>query len=864
MSLSNGQHKLKKANNMDNKLAPEWNEGLALYANSSIEDVLKKLETSSKGLSQPQANKRLTENGRNELQNSTITWIDVLKNQLKNPFLLIFIVIAIIYVFTKEYTESVILLIIMFVNTIIGFYQEYHSNRAMELLKSYLQSNIVVHRNGKDEVIQTNQLVPGDIIKLSAGDIVPADCRLIATENCTIDESMLTGESMPVKKMHELSDKKITAVHDAYTLAYAGTVMLDGDATAVVYATGRQTQMGSIATLATHAIVKSNLTKGTMQLAEIVLGLVVLSLALVLVADIFFKPGQLLFINFLLFAGALAITAVPSALPIVITFCLTKGAMTLQKHKMIVKRLSAIEDLGGIEVFCCDKTGTLTENRLSVNDVYSNDKEDILFFAALARPILEQAKKNVLSGFDHAVMDALDDEHKKALHDYSIVEELPFTYERYRTITFVEKNKQYALITKGPIEYILPLCSKLPQQETAALTAWVQEHEAQGNRVLALAIKNIDKLFKSEDIEKYDKEYETIGLLSFADPLKDTAAEAVKKAEALGVGIKVLSGDSADVCFAIAHQLGLEDKRENVVLGADFGQASEQQKKSLAYDKTIFARVTPQQKYEIITYLQEKYSVGYLGDGINNAPALKSAQVGMVVNTAAGVAREAAEIIMLQKSLLNVLLGIEEGRKIIINTLKYIKITISCNIALFYALIFSSLLIDYLPMLPLQLLFLDLISDFPLISISTDAVSKHELQKPLHYSMKEIWFITFLFGFVRLPFDFLVFMIFKSQPALLQTSWFVASALFQFVLIFSLRTKILFCRKPYPSLTLVGLCCIAVAIVLILPFTGLGHLIFSFVRPSLHDISVLLSIVAAYFVTTEIVKLLYYRVQSRE
>ena len=857
-------HIKKNKETHDNKPAPEWNEDLAVYANSSAQEVLKKLETSPKGLSESQAKERLAADGPNTLHKTTVTWLQVLKNQLKNPFLLIFIIIAIIYVFTKDYTESVILLMIMCVNTIIGFYQEYQSNRAMELLTSYLQTTITVHRDDKDVAIETNQLVPGDIIKLTAGDIVPADCRLLVTENCTIDESMLTGESMPVKKMHELSDKKITAVHDAYTLAYAGTVMLDGDATAVVYATGQQTQMGSIATLATHTIVKSNLTQGTMQLAIIVLGLVVVSLAVVLVADIFFKPGHLSFINFLLFAGALAITAVPSALPIVITFCLTKGAMALQKHKMIVKRLSAIEDLGGIEVFCCDKTGTLTENKLSVNDVYSNDKEDVLFFAALARPILEQAKKNVLNGFDQAVMDALADERKKALHDYSIVEEMPFTYERYRTITFVEKNKKYALITKGPIEYILPLCSKLTKQETAALTAWVQEHEAQGNRVLALAIKNIDKLFKSEDIQHYDKEYETIGLLSFADPLKDTAAEALKKAQALGVAIKVLSGDSADVCFAIAHQLGLEDKRENVVLGADFAHATEKERISLARTKTIFARVTPQQKYEIITYLQEKYSVGYLGDGINDAPALKSAQVGMVVNTAAGVAREAAEIIMLQKSLLNVLLGIEEGRKIIINTLKYIKITISCNIALFYALIFSSLLIDYLPMLPLQLLFLDLISDFPLISISTDAVSKHELQKPLHYSMKEIWFITFLFGFVRLPFDFLLFMIFKSQPALLQTSWFIASALFQFVLIFSLRTKILFCRKPYPSLTLLGLCCIAVAIVLILPFIGLGHLIFSFARPSLHDISVLLSIVAAYFVTTEMVKLLYYRVQSRK
>jgi Mg2+-importing ATPase len=829
------------------------------YANSSIAQVLKNLETSEKGLTSAEVKERLTQYGPNELEKTTVTWFDVLKNQIKNPFILIFILIAGVYFFTGEYTEGIILIIIMVANTAIGFYQEYHSNRAMELLKSYLQSQIVVHRNDKDDTVQTNQLVPGDIIKLSAGDIVPADCRLIATENCTIDESMLTGESMPVKKIHELSDKKITAIYDAYTAAFAGTVVMDGDAIGVVFATGQQTQMGSIAQLATKTIVKSALAQGTTRLAEIVLVLVVISLALVLGVNIFFKSGQMSFIQFLLFAGALAITAIPSALPVVITFCLTQGAMTLHKHKIIVKRLSAIEDFGSLEVFCSDKTGTLTENSLTVQDVYAIKDQDLLVYAALMKSILIPAHKNVLSGFDLAVVQALNDAQKKELKSYEIIEELPFTYERYRSISLVRKGSTHFLITKGPIEYILPLCSK--QHETAAIHNWVKAHETQGNRVLAIAVKQVTGKLNKDELDK-EKDYESLGLIAFADPLKDTAEKAIKKAQALGVQIKILSGDSADVCFAIAQKLGLEHRKENVVLGEDFSKKSEHQKKSLAYQHTIFARVTPQQKYEIITLLQEKYAVGYLGDGINDAPALKSAQVGIAVNTAAGVAREAAEIILLQKSLHNVLLGIEEGRKTIINTLKYIKITISCNIALFYALIFSSLLIDYLPMLPLQLTFLDLITDFPLISISTDPVSEKELQKPLRYSMKEVGFTTFFFGFVRLPFDFLIFMFFKSHPDLLQTSWFITSSLFQFVLIFSLRTKTFFLRKPYPSLLLSALCVLATTIVLVLPFTALGHTLFSFVRPSWHDMAIIFCIVGTYFGTTEIAKLLYYRVQK--
>jgi len=851
-------------NEQNKKPLAEWNEDISFYANSRIEDVLKKLETSEKGLSQAEAQKRLNANGPNALQNTTITWFDVLKNQIKNPFILIFIVIAGVYFFSQQYIEGIILVVIMVINTAIGFFQEYHSNRAMELLKSYLQSTITVHRDNKDVAIETYKLVPGDVIKLQAGDVIPADCRLIVTENCTIDESMLTGESVPVKKMHEISDTKITAVHDAYTIGFTGTIIVDGDAIAVIFATGQHTQMGAIAQLATHSIVKSNLAKGTTQLAEIVLMLVVASLIIVLGINIFFKSGQLSFLNFLLFAGALAITAIPTALPIVITFCLTQGAMALHKHKMIVKRLSAVEDLGGIEILCCDKTGTLTENVLSVNDVYAPDKEDILLFAALTKSILELAKKNVLNGFDQAVVNALNDEQKQALQQYIIEAELPFTYERYRSVILAQKDKSYALITKGPIEYVLSVCHKLTQKELTAVNSWVQDHEKQGNRVLALAIKKIEHTFNSEDIETYDKEYESVGLISFADPLKSTAEQAIKKAEALGVMIKVLSGDSADVCFAIAQQLGLENKRENVILGADFAKLSEHQKKDVAYHKTIFARVTPQQKYEIITYLQEHYSVGYLGDGINDAPALKSAQVGMVVNTAAGVAREAAEIIMLQKSLLNVLLGIEEGRKIIINTLKYIKVTVSSNVGNFYSLALSSLMINYLPMLPLQLLLLDLVADFPLISISTDAVAKHELQKPLHYSMKDISLVTLIFGLVSSPFDFLVFAFFKSNPATLQTSWFIASALTQLVLIFSLRTKQPFWRAHRPSLFLTALCIISALFVTILPFTAFGQRFFLFARPSMHDMVIIGAIVIAYFVTTETVKLFYYRIQDRK
>jgi P-type Mg2+ transporter len=284
----------------------------------------------------------------------------------------------------------------------------------------------------------------------------------------------------------------------------------------------------------------------------------------------------------------------------------------------------------------------------------------------------------------------------------------------------------------------------------------------------------------------------------------------------------------------------------------------------LVNNRTIFARVTPEQKYQIIAYLQRTYSVGYMGDGINDAPALKIANVGIAVNDAAPVAREAAEIILLQKSLLNVVLGIEEGRKIIINTLKYIKITISSNVGNFYSLAFSSLFINYLPMLPLQLLFLDLITDFPLIAISTDAVNHQELKKPLHYSMKEAGFITLIFGMVCLPFYGMMVIFFKAHAASLQTSWFITSALMQLALTFSLRAKIPFWRAQCPSLALMFLCLISGIVVISLPFTAIGQNLFFFACPTYHNMTIICCVVIAYFITTEMVKLLYYRAQNNK
>jgi len=827
------------------------------YANLASEKIFQEFETTSSGLTEQEAEKRLADYGPNQLSQETITWFEILKNQIINPFIPLFIIIAAVYFFTQQYMESIILLLIMMLNTCIGFYQEYHSNKAMALLQSYLKAMALVQRSHQNISVPVNTIVPGDVIILKAGDVIPADCRLIESQGLMVNEATLTGESVPSKKIHTQSDTEITELYKAYTCCFAGTVVADGSGIGVVFATGQHSVLGSIAQLATHTITKSNVSKGTMELARIIVALVLISLMVIIFINVVVKTEPVSLMNMLFFAAALAITAIPSALPIVITFCLTQGAMVLHKHKMIVKRLSAIEDLGSIEVFCMDKTGTLTENVLSIEDVYTTNEHDVLVYAALTSAVSGHTVSS--NSFDAAIMQKLTPEQRTEVERYTVIQELPFTYERHRSITLAQKDSTYVIITKGSIEYVTQYCSLSPS-EIDNLTAWTQKHELAMNRVIAVAIKEISDLARAETLFNDESmRYDSLGLLSFVDPLKPTASTAIKKAEELGVQIKILSGDSRDVCFTIAQQLGLENSINNVVLGADFEKSSEEEKIFLAHNRTIFARITPEQKYQLIIYLQRIYSVGYMGDGINDAPGLKIANIGIAVTDAAPVAREAAEIILLEKSLLNVILGIEEGRKTIINTLKYIKITISSNVGNFYSLAFSSLLINYLPMLPLQLLFLDLVGDFPLIAISTDAVTHQELKKPLHYSTRDISFVTFLFGLVSSPFDFMVFAFFKSDPATLQTCWFIASALTQIILIFSLRTKLPFWRAHKPSLLLTGLC-VAMAIVVIgVPFTAVGQKIFLFKRPIAHDLFIIFAIVIAYFATTEIVKLLYYR-----
>lgn len=838
----------------------------SLYTTLAATDALQELRTTRQGLNQQEVGARLKQYGPNEIKEVEITWVDVLRAQLLSPFMCIFFVIGLAYLVTGKVAECIIIFVIIAVNVGIGFYQEYRSNTAMQALKKCLMSQITVRRDDQEVHIDINQLVPGDIMIVSAGDIVPADCRFIEVDNLTIDESSLTGESVAIVKKADALEHAVTDMYKAENIGFTGTVVTHGKGVGVVIATGSESALGTLAHLTAQVVTKSNLEKGSVSIAKFTIYLIFFSLVLTAFVHIIKHKGELNFIDFFLFAAALTITAIPEGLPMVITFCLSQGASSLKKNNVIVKRLSAIGDLGSVEVFCTDKTGTLTENALTVENVYGKNPDEIIMYAVLSSPPSGAAKESAAKGFDVALEKKLTPEYNEHREKHTLLKDVPFTPQTRQSMALVHKEEVHTLIIKGSPEIVIQKCPFLSAEEKSTIASWIETEESKGNRILAIATKNIAHYNGEDfDISSHDHDYETIGLISFQDPLKSTALTTVQKAKSLGIDIKILSGDSKNVCFTIAKQLGLEEDSNNVVLGSDFEKATEEQKIFLAHNRSVFARVNPEQKYEIIKHLKDSYSVGYMGDGINDAPALKMAHVSFAVNDAASVAREAAEIILLRKSLSSVILGIEQGRRTIVNTLKYTKMTNAPSFGHFYALAVASLLVNYPPMLPMQLLFLNLLTDLPMIAISTDNVSEQEILRPLTYDMTDAAILIVLFGTIMFIADITIFLVFRSHfPETLQTSWFITSTISEVIFIFLFRAPMLFFKAQRPSNLLLGLSLFVVLVAIILPFTAIGHNIFLFSTPRWEHAPWLIGVITFNMIIAEAVKLTYYYFRNKQ
>jgi len=831
-------------------------------AKKDINEVILDLKTDlESGLSQEEAQKRLKRDGLNILPDHSLKWWKIFLRQFKSAFVYLLLFAAVLSFVLKQPLEGSMILIFIVINTLLGFFQEFRSENTVKLLKKFIKIQSKVIRDGQKMAIDSENLVVGDIVELDTGDKIGADMRIIKAQDLLIDESILTGESIEIKKQAEKIINHEDLNHfSANNICFSGTSVVSGKAQAVVLATGKNTFIGGISKITSQTTKVSNFEKGVSQFSSFILKLVLVTLIFIFIFNAFFKDG-LDILELTIFSIALVISVIPEVLPLVMTFSFSSGARNLAKHQVVVKRLSSVEDLGNIDILCSDKTGTLTENKLTIIDFYNSicSSERVLRYAALA---VSQLREKV-EPFDIAIMDKLDDSDREAIKKYEYIIDTPFNPARQRNNVLVRSDEGLELIVRGAAETLFNLSSNLSSEKMEDMRRWISEQGFLGRRVLAIAKKKISdtdiEVLKKNLIEA-ESDLEFLGLFSLADPIKESVKKAVVDANELKVGIKIITGDSSEIAGSVAYQIGLIDDPKKVILASDLLKLSEEDKRKALDEYQVFARVLPEQKFEIIKILQEKYNVGYLGDGINDAPALKVAGVSLVVANASDIAREAADIVLLKNDLNVIVEGIKEGRTIFANSSKYIKATLASNFGNFYAVAIASLIIDFLPMLPLQILLLNLLSDFPMIAIATDRVDKEELLSPKKYQVKNIIIVATIFGILKSVFEFIFFaMFYRMSPEILQTNWFIASVLIELIFLFSIRTKKPVFKAQRPSKLVVGLTLGAVLLTILTPLTTWGQKIFQFIKPSWSHLGIIIILTIVYFIFSEVVKFFYYR-----
>ena len=834
----------------------------------TIQEVLRAFESDQEtGLSSAQVEKALQAQGTNDIRGQEVQWWQVLLRQFKSSFVYLLVGASIISWFFGEHLDAILIALFIVINSTIGFVQEYRSEMTIKSLRKFTIGKARVRRDGTEHTITVTELVKGDIIILETGDIVPADMRLLKTQNFLIDESVLTGESIQISKTAEKLEQEVSQPYQATNLVFKGTSVMSGTAEGVVVATGKDSEIGKISHIITETKKVSAFQKNIDRISTFVMWMVGVTMILLLITHYFLKSGDTKsFTDLIIFSIALTVGVIPEALPLVTTFSLSSGAKKLAEDSVVVKRLTSVEDLGSIQVLCTDKTGTITENKLSVADLFRIDENmDPIFAGSLAVTNVFEEQNLPNNAFDLSLIARLSAAEKASLHEYKLVTEIPFDPTRRRNSVVVEREGRRTLVVRGSPEEMVALDTHLSEPRKLEILQWITEQGKQGKCTLGIS------LTENFQVEDYDEKTEAnnismCGIVSFVDKLKPTTRSVVEHARTLGVRLVVLTGDDPIVAGAVGAEAGIIQKREDVMTGAAFDSLNEVQKKEAVEKISVFARVSPTQKFEIIQVLKEKHQVGFLGEGINDAPALKSAHVSLVVESASDIARETADIILLKQDLGVIIKGIYEGRKAFHNTVNYIRATLLSNFGNFYAVAFASLIIPYLPMLPVQLLTLNLLSDFPMFSISTDNVSEKDLQNPKNYNTREIILIASLLGVVSTLFDFIIFGYFQRfGESILQTYWFIGSVATELVLLFSIRTnRVFFKAGAAPSRTILGMTSVAFLAAVILPFTAFGDTVFHFVKPSWNYLGVLALIVCGYFACTEFVKNLYYRFLAKE
>lgn len=827
----------------------------------SEQDVLQDLHSSHEGLSQQQADERRATYGPNVLERGKQTAVRILLRQMKSSLVYLLAFACVFCFLFQDVSDGTIIALLLVINTLLGFLQEYRSEKAVEKLATLLSKRVLVKRDGHFVSLDELLLVPGDIVRLEEGDIVPADCKLLMAENLQVNESQLMGEAIPVAK-YVRAERGSAGSNGTGSTLFTGSLLEKGEATAVVYAIGNATQLGAIAALSTKTRKITQYERSLQAFGAFLIRVVLVTLALTFVAKLIITTHALhpaLLLQLVLFIIALAIAVVPEALPVITTVTLSSGAMRLAKKGVVVKRLSSIEDLGNITLLCTDKTGTLTENTMTIQHIVTDDS---MLFQQLAYATLETenlADKTSRNSFDAAFAAYIPQDIKEQTRTFKQVQELPFDPEaRRRRVVIVDSRSQtHYLVVIGSAETLLDIAAC--PQKTRYLEEIVNDGK-HGLRHLALAYREIPY---SEPFTILDQEHDLtfLGFVTLFDPLRPSTKQTIEMAERMGVSIKILTGDSKEVAAYVAEQIGLGGI---VYTGDEIERMSSAELKQAVITSNVFARVSPAQKYAIIGALKHDYVVGYQGDGINDAPALKLADVAIAVDTAADVTKENADIILLKKDLGVIVSGIQYGRAIFLNITKYMKYTMVGNFGNFFALAFLYLLALNLPLLPIQLLLTSLITDVPLITIASDQVNGEEMQRPEKYDARSLMFLSLLLGSLTSLFELLFFTLVQYRsPLFVQTSMFLYLTCIQLIVIVAIRSRDHFWRGERMSWPLALAMSFAFVASLALPYLPLFENLFHFTALPLRELAFILASLVVYVFVLDIVKVWYYRIVER-
>jgi len=834
--------------------------------------LIEQLNTGPAGLTTAEAEARLETYGPNTVaRENRLSFFARLWENIKNPLVILLTILGIVSYLTGDLRAAIVIATMVLLGIVLRFVQESRADHAAEQLKAMVSTTASVLRDGQRVELPLQKIVPGDILTLSAGDMVPADVRLLSARDLFLNQAALTGESLPVEKTAVCAAADGHSPLELGCLCFLGSNVESGAGTAVVVTTGRSTYFGSLASSITGARQLTSFDKGVNRFTWLMISFMLVMVPLVFLLNGLSKGN---WVEAFLFALAVAVGLTPEMLPMIVTVNLSKGALSMAKKKVIVKRLNAIQNFGAMDVLCTDKTGTITQGRIVLEkhlDVSGNENDEILYLGYL-NSYYQTGLKNLM---DVAVLEHVHLQRRAIVDDrYRKVDEIPFDFRRRRMSVVVEDDEgQRLLITKGAVEEIFDICThvevkgqvlpRLPEYD-AKRKALVDGLNAQGFRVIAVAYKPLDPSTGERAYSVADEHAMVLkGFLAFLDPPKDSASEALSRLSQYNVGVKILTGDNDLVTTTICRQVGLPV--DNVLLGPAIEEMDDARLQEAAEKATVFAKLSPAHKERIIRALQKKgHVVGFMGDGINDAPALKSADVGISVDSAVDIAKESSDIILLENSLLVLEEGVVEGRKVFGNIIKYIKMAASSNFGNMFSVLGASIFLPFVPMLPIQVLTNNLLYDFSQTAIPTDEVDPEWLKKPRQWAIGELRrFIVFI-GPISSIFDYLTYFImlyvFSSwaNPALFHTGWFVESLFTQTLIIHVIRTnKIPFIQsRASRPLMLTSLAIVAVGA--FLPISPLAGALGFVPLPPLYWLF-LLGMLVAYVLLTQVVKTWFIR-----